>query len=190
MASSGVKLILLLALVATSCMAQSPTGAPTVSPTAAPVSPPTATPSPSPAPSSASPTPGPVANPTPSPTAGEPSPASGPGAATPTSNGPAAGPGANQSPADGSNDGFMSRAAIGGTAFTAVLVAVALMDPHRRLASPWLVGYLGDEGAVGDMMRCEKKPFLDPGLCVGVERSIGIESWLDKGRNFGLEEKS
>ncbi|KAK6120002.1 hypothetical protein DH2020_046242 [Rehmannia glutinosa] len=53
-----------------------------------------------------------------------------PGAATPTSTALGAatpGPSTEAPPADGSNDGFVSRAAIGGTALAAALVAVALM---------------------------------------------------------------
>ncbi|XP_047964881.1 classical arabinogalactan protein 10-like [Salvia hispanica] len=97
-ASSSLKLFLLLALIATSCMAQAPSGAPTVSPTASPVSPPTSAPTPE---SADSPTP---------------SPALAPGAPAPT---------ADQTPHG--NSAFSSRAVFGATAATAALVAVALI---------------------------------------------------------------
>ncbi|KAL7090059.1 hypothetical protein ACP275_12G016400 [Erythranthe tilingii] len=122
MASTSVlKLLFLLALIATSCMAQAPSGAPTLSPTATPVAaPPIQTPSPSPGPAVASPTAG-----------GEATPSPAPGAASPNSPSPAAatpGPAADQTPAaDGSNGGYVSRAAVGGTALAAALVAVAML---------------------------------------------------------------
>lgn len=151
MGFSGFKLFLLLALLATSCMAQAPSAAPKVSPAATPTPTPTRTPTPAPAPASHPPSPTPTPSPAPvpsphnapapAPTTTTPTPSPTPSSEAPASSQPAPTPGAGNQPApepasdqtpttpgSGSSlQGWVNRAVIGGTALTGTLIAVALM---------------------------------------------------------------
>ncbi|KAK7366854.1 hypothetical protein VNO80_08855 [Phaseolus coccineus] len=141
MGSSAVQLLLILGLLATSCMAQAPGGAPSQPPTTTPPPPPAAAPVPAPTapatppPSSAPPTTTPT--PAPTPPAPTPPPASSPPSATPPPDqspgsssdappGPTSPPTGSESPPPPSAAFSVSKAFVAGSALAGTFVAMVL----------------------------------------------------------------